>query len=61
MSKFGRFVQFNELPQEEYEGEYMVHTGDYVQILGKNKAPNGENELLAVVSVLKGESVRKIA
>jgi hypothetical protein len=35
-------MSFLRRPQEEYEGEYMVHTGDYVQILGRNKAPTGE-------------------
>ena len=61
MSKFGRFVQFNELPQEEYEGEYMVHTVNYVHILAKNKAPNGKTNYWGVVKRVKGESGRKIA
>jgi hypothetical protein len=61
MSKFGRFVQFNDAPQEQYEGDFMVQAGDYVQIMSRNKGPNGDYELLAVVNVLKGESIRKIA
>lgn len=62
MAKFGRFAYAVPQPKEEFEGDYMVREGDYVDIKNRVGGLPGERDtLVATVSLNKGESVRKIS
>jgi hypothetical protein len=62
MAKFGRFTGSIDVAKEEYEGDYMMHNAnsDYVHILHKSDRDNTGDYLVAVISLEKGESIRKI-
>jgi len=60
MSKFGRFIAGANHPLETFEGDYMVHRDDYVEIKKKRGLTEGDDYLVAVINMVQGESVREL-
>jgi hypothetical protein len=57
MARFGLFDGMNKEASQEYEGDEMLHKGDYVEI----STGNGENnEIVAIIRLSEGQSVKKI-
>jgi hypothetical protein len=61
MAKFGMFTAISSVPLQEYDGDYMKQTGEYVTILKRNPNSGMADEQLAAVCLEKGYGVKKIS
>jgi hypothetical protein len=62
MAKFGMFTAISSEPLQEYEGDYMKQTGEYVTIFKRREQGTGMvDDQVAAVRLEKGYSVKKIS
>lgn len=59
MAKFGLFELTGTSPLQEYEGDYMLHTGEYVTIY-KDRGPGKSDRQVGAIRLAPGQSVREI-
>ncbi len=61
MAKFGLFDGRLKEPQQEFEGEYLVisgESGETVSVMGKDD--EGNQRTVAVIRLAQGQSVKKV-
>ncbi|MBZ5697769.1 MAG: hypothetical protein LAN18_04410 [Acidobacteriia bacterium] len=62
MAKFGLFTAISSVPMQEYDGDYMKQTGEYVTIFKRRPQGTGMvDDQVAAVRLEKGYSVKKIS
>lgn len=61
MAQFGRFTFGKEQPDEIYEGDFMKLEKGYVKIFNGDQAFAILTDLVAVIRLDKGQSVRQIS
>lgn len=60
MAKFGLFEVGSPMnPREEYEGEYLLISGECVSIMATT-GKGGDDHAFAVIRLAPGQSVRKL-
>jgi hypothetical protein len=60
MAKFGLFKTGAVVPSNEYEGDYMKQTGEYVTIFRRSTNPSLLDDQVAAIRLDKGQSVKEM-
>jgi len=60
MAKFGLYSGGNIVTDQEYEGDYMKQSGEYVSIYNRNPDTSKMDIQVAAIKLDKGQSVKKI-
>jgi hypothetical protein len=58
MAKFGLFDGKVREPHQEFEGEYLVISGETVTLMGKDD--EGNQRTVAAIRLAQGQSVKKV-
>ncbi len=58
MAKFGLFDGKLREPHQEFEGEYLVISGETVTLMGKDD--EGNQRTVAAIRLAQGQSVKKV-
>ncbi|MGE5052906.1 MAG: hypothetical protein ACM3WP_01975 [Acidobacteriota bacterium] len=58
MANFGLFGLSDELPRQEYKGDYLVMCGDSVCIMARDN--EGIERVFAVIRLADGQSVKEV-
>lgn len=60
MPKYGLFTGPKKIPDQTFEGDYMLQDGEYVKIQVKPKSDNDTGRTVASIRLDKGQVVKEI-
>ena len=58
MAKFGLFDGKVKEPQQEFEGDLLIISGETVSVMGKDD--EGNQRIVAAIRLAQGQSVKKV-